>query len=240
MYFGGPSTVIELSRATRLAGFGLLFSSAVLIANCGGGGGGGSSAAPTAAPTATASAAPTSTASAAPTSTASAAPTYTPTATATPTPASTTVPLTSTVSFATVGAYGLSLTFATAPSPAGVVLTTVSYSGAPPTAVPTNAPNSQPSPGAGVTPTVISSFTFQIPPTGPAVTVPSPRQAYVGLLAPASGTNYYQYFADITAKTSNGYSGPLTYGGGSAVSPAGTSTTTLTPGDVYVLELVNF
>jgi hypothetical protein len=218
-----------LSGFVRLAGLAAVFSSALLIASCGGGGG-SSSPSPTATPTT----APTSTPTSAPTST----PTGTPTAT--PSPAATTAPLSATVSFATVGAYGLSLTFSPPPSPAGVVVNAVSYSGAPPTAVPTNAPGAQPSPAAGTTPTVVSSFTFQIPAGQPAVTVPSPRQAFVGLAAPAAGTNYYTYFADITAKTSNGYSGPLTYAGGSAVEPPSGSGATLTPGDVYVVELVNF
>ena len=199
---------------------------AIVVANCGGGGGGSSTPAVVATATPTVSA----NATAGPTSVAG--------ATAAPTSVAATVVLTTTTTFSTVAGIAQTLTFPSAPSPAGASYSTVSYNYAPPTAVPTNMPTSQPTPGSPLV--VVYALTFT---SATAETVASPIQTFTGVPSLPAGKGYYQYFADITAGTSNGYSGPYTPTNGTVVSGGGggsSQTTTLLANHTYIIELVYF
>lgn len=212
----------NIQRTVRLGAFAAVFLAAVAMVSCSSG---SLNSTPLAVATATSSPTsnPSSTATAAPTSVASSA------------------VLATTTTFASVAGIGLSITFTGAPNPAGVSFSTVSYNSAQPAAVPTNAPGSQPSPGAGVTPVVVFAETFNATTT---VTIPNnPTQTFTGVPALPAGKSYYTYFADLTAATPNGYSGPFAATNGTvAAVPGGSNpgTQTLTAGHVYLTELVYF
>lgn len=214
------------SRALRLGALLAVVFAAVVVANCGGGGGSST-------PAVVATATPTANANA------TSGPTSVAGATAAPTSVAATVTLTTTTTFATVGGIAQTLAFPSAPSPAGASYSTVSYNYAPPTAVPTNMPTSQPTPGSPLV--VVYAVTFT---SATAETVSSPTQTFTGVPALPAGKGYYQYFADITAGTSNGYSGPYTPTNGTVVSGGGgggsSQTTTLLANHTYIIELVYF
>lgn len=208
----------------------VLLAFAALAAGCSSGSSSGTPA--TAKPSASASSSPGTSAS----------PSSSPVGAATPTSVSTSAPLTSSVTFPTVGGYGLALTFPSAPSPSGVSTSITGYNYAP-AGIPTNAPNAQPSPASGETATVVATWEFT-PSGSSTISVQSPQQVFTGLSAAPSGKAYYSYFADVTAGASNGYNGGTGSGfqesGGTVTVPSSGSGTTLTEGHTYALQIVYF
>ena len=141
--------------------------------------------------------------------------------------------------FPSAGPYGLTFTFNAATSPTSGSAALTGYDYAPPTAIPSPAPNTSPAPAAGVTPIVVAAWTFT--PAG-TITIPNPASTITGLPIPPFGKQYYTFFGDITAGQSQGYGLGGTFNAltGTLAAAAPGGTTTAQAGHTYIFEVVAF
>jgi hypothetical protein len=154
------------------------------------------------------------------------------------------LPLDSTITYGAGGGVGISatLTFASTPAPTGVTVGYSAYNYLP-QAIPTNAPNSQPSP-VGNSPTVVASWFFVTQNAVSPVFLGNagPTAVFNGVQCPApNGASYYTFFGDATANAGQGYQAQSSCIGNTVTFYSnGSNPVYLQNGDTYVLELSYF
>ncbi len=150
--------------------------------------------------------------------------------------------LTSSITYPNANGIGISATldFVSTPSPLNQTVYYDAYNYLP-QPLPTNPPNSMPSP-VGVNPNVVASWWFaNSVPTTIFLGNAGPTAIFSGVQCPAPTGQYYTYFADFTGNVGQGYQAQSSCLGNTVTfNSSGGNPAYLNNGDTYVLELTYF